>query len=178
MKNTLAIASVALLLAACSTETKHEASTRMQESTPASTRPGQSMPEARTLSGTVQQRAGNPHQDPHNILSKRSVYFDFDQFFIADEARPVVSAHAKHLASNPAKRVTIQGNADERGSREYNLALGQKRADAVKQMMVLSGARPQAIETISAGEEKPRAPGHDEAAWAENRRADIVYSGE
>ena len=74
--------------------------------------------------------------------------------------------------------MTIQGNSDERGSREYNIALGQKRADAVKRMMMLMGAQESQIETVSFGKEKPRNPGHDEAAWAENRRVDIVYAGE
>ena len=117
-------------------------------------------------------------KDPANILSRRSIFFDYDQFVVKEEFKPVVSAHARLLSQNRDARATIQGNTDERGSREYNLALGQKRADAVKQMMTLLGAPASQIETISFGEEKPRAQGSNEQAWAENRRADIVYQGE
>lgn len=122
--------------------------------------------------------AGNPLRDPGNILSKRSVYFDFDSFSVKDEYRAMVEAHARYLAQNRNARVTVQGNTDERGSREYNIALGQRRADAVKRMMTLTGAGDGQVETVSFGKEKPRNPGHDEAAWAENRRADIVHAGE
>ena len=117
-------------------------------------------------------------KDPGNILSRRSVYFDFDSNLVKDEFRPLVTAHARYLQQNPGTKMRIEGNADERGSREYNIALGQRRSEAVKQMMQLLGARPDQIESVSFGEEKPRATGHDEASWAENRRADIVYQGE
>jgi peptidoglycan-associated lipoprotein len=120
----------------------------------------------------------DPLRDPKNVLSRRSVYFDYDQFTVKEEFKPVVSAHANYLSQNRNRRMTIQGNTDERGSREYNLALGQKRADAVKNMMTLLGATAGQIETVSFGEEKPRAQGANEQAWAENRRADIVYQGE
>jgi peptidoglycan-associated lipoprotein len=90
----------------------------------------------------------------------------------------VVAAHAKYLGQNRTTRVRIEGNTDERGSREYNLALGQRRADAVREMMQVLGASPGQIETISFGEEKPRAQGSDERSWAENRRADIRYADE
>lgn len=120
----------------------------------------------------------DPLKDPANILSKRSVYFDYDSNVVKDEYKPLISAHAKYLSQNRSRRVRIEGNTDERGSREYNLALGQRRADAVRQMMELLGASGSQIETISFGEEKPKAPGHDEASWQENRRADIRYQGE
>jgi peptidoglycan-associated lipoprotein len=120
-----------------------------------------------------------PHRDPANMLSqKRSVFFDYDQFTIKDEYRATVEAHAKYLQSNRTLRLTLQGNTDERGTREYNIALGQKRADAVKKLMVLLGAQEVQIETVSFGKEKPRREGHDESTWAENRRVDIVYVGE
>jgi peptidoglycan-associated lipoprotein len=122
--------------------------------------------------------AGNPLRDPNNILSKRSVFFDFDSFAVKDEFRPLVEAHARYLANNRSARATIQGNTDERGSREYNIALGQRRADAIKRMMTLLGAQDSQIETVSFGEEKPRNQGHEEGAWAQNRRGDIVHSGE
>jgi peptidoglycan-associated lipoprotein len=117
-------------------------------------------------------------KDPKSILSKRSIYFDFDQFVIKDEFRPLVEAHAKFLVANPTMKILIQGNADERGSREYNLALGQKRAEALKKMLMLRGVKEEQVEAVSLGEEKPRAAGHDEAAWSENRRDDMLYSGE
>ena len=121
---------------------------------------------------------GSPLRDPANILSKRSVYFDYDSFVVKDEFRPLVEAHARYLVANRGTRMIIQGNTDERGSREYNIALGQKRADAVKRTMTLLGAQEAQIESVSYGKEKPKNPGHDESAWAENRRADIVYAGE
>ena len=119
------------------------------------------------------------HKDPKSILSqKRSVYFDFDEFVIKDEFRPMIEAHAKYLQANKSLKVTLQGNTDERGTREYNIALGQRRADAVKKLMLLLGATEVQIETVSFGKEKPRREGHDESSWAENRRVDIVYVGE
>jgi peptidoglycan-associated lipoprotein len=123
-------------------------------------------------------RGLDPLNDPNNPLSKRSVFFDFDSFVVKDEYRPLVEAHARYLAGNRQARATIQGNTDERGSREYNIALGQRRADAVKRMMTLLGAQDAQVETVSFGKEKPRNPGHDEAAWAQNRRGDIVHAGE
>jgi peptidoglycan-associated lipoprotein len=128
--------------------------------------------------GSAVGAGGSPLRDPANILSKRSVYFDFDSFVVKDEFRPLVEAHARYLAANRGARMTIQGHTDERGSREYNIALGQKRADAIKRNMTLLGAQEAQIETVSFGKEKPRNPGHDEGAWAENRRGDIVYAGE
>jgi peptidoglycan-associated lipoprotein len=120
----------------------------------------------------------DPLRDPASILSKRSIYFDFDSSAVKDEFRPVVAAHAKYLGQNRSTRVRIEGNTDERGSREYNLALGQRRADAVREMMQVLGASAGQIETVSFGEEKPRAQGSEERAWTENRRADIRYAGE
>ncbi|MEW9897209.1 peptidoglycan-associated lipoprotein Pal [Chitinivorax sp. PXF-14] len=120
-----------------------------------------------------------PYLDPANPLSqKRSVYFEFDHYNVADQYRAIVDNHAKYLNDNRNIKVKVEGNADERGSREYNLALGQKRAEAVKKLMTVNGVGESQIETISWGKEKPRAEGHDEAAWAENRRADIAYPGD
>lgn len=117
-------------------------------------------------------------KNPNSILSKRSVFFDYDSNLVKDEFRPIVAAHARYLTQNKNARMIVQGNTDERGSREYNLALGQRRADAVKQMMTVLGADGPRVEAVSFGEEKPRAQGSTEAAYAENRRADIVYQGE
>ena len=109
---------------------------------------------------------------------KRIVQFDYDSFVVKDEYRSTVEAHAKFLQANKSARIALQGHADERGSREYNIALGQKRADAVKKVMQLYGAAETQIETVSFGKEKPRAEGHDESACAQNRRVEIVYVGE
>ena len=128
--------------------------------------------------GTGSRTGVNPLRDPSSPLSKRAVYFDFDSFVVKDEYKPTIEAHARYLQQNRTARMTIQGNTDERGSREYNIALGQKRADAVKRMMTLLGAQEQQIETVSFGKEKPRGQGHDESSWAENRRDDMVYAGE
>ncbi|HJT60046.1 MAG TPA: peptidoglycan-associated lipoprotein Pal [Burkholderiales bacterium] len=117
-------------------------------------------------------------KDPNNILSKRSIYYDLDKYDVKDEYRSLLEAHAKYLRENPTARMMIQGNTDERGSREYNVALGQRRSDGVKKMLTLLGARENQIETVSLGEEKPQADGHDEGAWSKNRRSDILYGGE
>jgi len=111
----------------------------------------------------------NPLQDPSNILSRRSVYFDFDSYTVKSEYRDLVLAHAAYLRDNTNAQVLLQGNTDERGSREYNLALGQRRANSVKDILLLSGARDQQVEAVSLGEE---------SSWAENRRTDILYQGE
>jgi peptidoglycan-associated lipoprotein len=120
----------------------------------------------------------NPLHDPASILAKRTVYYPFDQYDVAEEYRPLIEAHAQYLREHPGATVVIQGNTDERGSREYNLALGQRRAEGVTKMMTLLGASGRQMEAVSFGEEKPRADGHDEASWAQNRRSDIVYGRE
>jgi peptidoglycan-associated lipoprotein len=117
-------------------------------------------------------------RDPNSPLSKRSVFFDYDQYDVKGEYKNQLQAHAKFIASEPDARVLIQGNTDDRGSREYNLALGQRRADAVKKQLVLMGAPESQIESVSLGKEKPKALGDNESAWAENRRADMLYNGE
>lgn len=115
--------------------------------------------------------------DSKSVLSKRSVYFDLDKYDVKDEYKELVAAHAKFLANNRQFKMLIQGNTDERGSHEYNLSLGQKRADAVKRSLLLLGAKEDQIESVSLGKEKPKAEGHDEAAWSQNRRADMLYKG-
>ena len=120
----------------------------------------------------------NPLKDPSNILSKRSVYYDLDKSDVKAEYKPMVEAHSKYLTSHKDAKVTVQGNTDERGSREYNIALGNRRADSVKNMMNVYGVPNSQIETVSFGEEKARATCNDESCWKENRRSDIVYQGE
>jgi peptidoglycan-associated lipoprotein len=122
--------------------------------------------------------AGDPRKDPASPLSKRSVHFDFDSFVVKDEYRPMLEAHAGYLLSKRDARVILQGNADDRGSREYNLALGQKRAEAVRKVLSVLGVSDAQMEAISFGEEKPRNPASTEEAYAENRRTDVVYGDE
>jgi peptidoglycan-associated lipoprotein len=117
-------------------------------------------------------------KDPKNILSKRQIYYDLDKFDVKDEYRSLVEAHAKYLRENPSARMLIQGNTDERGSREYNVGLGQRRSDGVKKMLILLGARENQIESVSLGEEKPQDDGHSEQSWSKNRRSDMLYGGE
>jgi peptidoglycan-associated lipoprotein len=171
------------LLAACSSKpVKEEPKAAVEDKSPVATQATapKAEPDAGATTTPVAQTSTvvNPLTDPNNILSKRNVYFDFDKDEVKAEYRPLVEAHAKYLVANPNAHVALQGNADERGSREYNLALGQRRAAAVKKVLNVYGANDKQIETVSYGEEKPKATGHDEAAYAENRRVDIVYAGE
>lgn len=110
------------------------------------------------------------------LMEKNSVYFPFDVDAVQDADRETIMNHAQYLASHPDAKVRVEGNADERGSSEYNLGLGQRRAKNTKRALVLGGASDAQIETISYGEEKPRCSDHNEACWAQNRRADITYS--
>jgi peptidoglycan-associated lipoprotein len=181
MKSWITVIAVVGLLVGCSSTPKEQEGARVDEAKPTMTTPTPTTPPRDTTASTPvqqQQVAADPLKDPNNILSRRSVYFDYDSNAVKDEFKPLVTAHANYISKARDKRMTIQGNTDERGSREYNLALGQRRADAVKQMMTLLGAPAAQIETVSFGEEKPRAQGNDEKAYSENRRADIVYQGE
>lgn len=117
--------------------------------------------------------------DPFNpqspLAQQRSVYFEFDSYTVPEQYRRLVEMHSGYLASNPQQQIRVEGNTDARGGTEYNLALGQRRSEAVARMMTLSGVRADQIETISFGKERPKAMGNTEADYAENRRADIVY---
>jgi peptidoglycan-associated lipoprotein len=169
MKKLLIPALVSALIAGCSSTPANETS-----GAPVDSRSGSGV--APVTAGGLDSR-GLPKEltDPKSVLSQRSIYFDLDKYEVKDEYKDLVAAHAKYLVANKGFKVLIQGNTDERGSREYNLSLGQKRSDAVKRSLTLLGAREDQVESVSLGEEKPRNPGHDEAAWAENRRADILY---
>ena len=124
---------------------------------------------------TQSANANDALNDPASILAKRSVYFDLDSYIVKDEFKPVVEAHAKYLIAHSDRKVIIQGNTDERGGSEYNLALGQKRAEAVRRALALLGVSDAQMEAVSFGKEKPKAAGSNDAAWAENRRSDIAY---
>jgi peptidoglycan-associated lipoprotein len=112
-------------------------------------------------------------QGPQGIA--RLVYFDFDSNTIKPEYQAIVDGQARFLRANPARHIFLEGHTDERGGREYNLALGQRRAEAVKQALKLLGVQDSQMEAVSFGKEKPADPGHDEGAWSKNRRVEIVY---
>ena len=116
------------------------------------------------------------HLNPSSLISKeRSVYFDFDQFVIKANDGPLIERQGKYLASKQNLAIRVEGNADERGGREYNLALGQKRADAVVRALKVYGVGEKQLEAVSLGSEKPAMQGHDEVVWAQNRRVDLAY---
>lgn len=115
--------------------------------------------------------------DPNSPLSQRVLYFELDSSQIKDEDRDIITVHAEFLAAHSDITIVLEGHADERGSREYNIALGEKRAKAVKQLMTLQGVADSQIQVISFGEERPVALGHDSAAWNLNRRVEILYTG-
>lgn len=119
---------------------------------------------------------GNPLDNPDSVLFTKVVYFDFDKSDIKPEAVPVLRAHADYLLKNSAASMLIEGHCDERGSREYNIALGERRANSVKSFLEAEGVDTAQLSTISYGEERPAVDGHDESAWSKNRRAVLVYN--
>jgi peptidoglycan-associated lipoprotein len=121
----------------------------------------------------VTDTAGGNQGGPVNVA--RIVYFDYDSYVIKPEFQSLIEAHARFLKANNGRRVAIEGHTDERGGREYNLALGQRRSEAVRRALVLLGVPDGQLEAVSFGKEKPANPGSDEAAWAQNRRAELVY---
>ena len=130
------------------------------------------------VDATANSATYDPIKDPNTIVyNKKSIWFDFDSSIIKSEYQSVVKAHAEYLRANKDKgvRILIQGNTDERGTTEYNLALGQRRSEAVKKALAVYGVDAAQVEAVSLGKEKPVADGHDESAWKQNRRADIVY---
>ena len=178
--------SVLVFAAGCQTTPEDQPPASVEDrSKPGAAKPGaQAQPVERPKVGAVDlSKPGAKDQmaalkDPSSILSRRSIYYEYDKFDVKDEYRNLVEAHAKYLRENPKARMLIQGNTDERGSREYNVGLGQRRSDGVKRMLILLGAREDQIESVSLGEEKPQADGHNEQSWSKNRRSDILYSGE
>src|SRR6059058_3653608 len=165
------IVSAAALLSACSSP-KPLTAPPVEEKAPTP----QATPQADTREvRPVETGSVDPLNDPKGVLANRRVYFDFDSYSVRDDAKPVVQNHSGYLTKHTDRKILIQGNTDERGGTEYNLALGQKRAEAVRKAMGALGVSDGQMEAVSLGKEKPKATGHDEAAWAENRRADIVY---
>ncbi|MEG2961993.1 MAG: peptidoglycan-associated lipoprotein Pal [Janthinobacterium sp.] len=164
------IAATAALLSACSTPVKL-AETPVVERAPEKV----AAPVDTRQVQPVTTASVDPLDDPKGVLANRSIYFDFDKYVVRESETPVVQNHAAYLVKTPSRKILIQGNTDERGGAEYNLALGQKRAEAVRKSMAALGVPEGQMEAVSLGKEKPKAQGSNEAAWAENRRADIVY---
>jgi peptidoglycan-associated lipoprotein len=179
MRKLLALVA-AVLLVGCAETPKLENNAGVEERTPTGAAAGEKPAagsEVKPVAPSDAQQA-NPLKDPANILSKRSIFYDYDKYDVKDEYKPLLQAHARYLAQNPNAKMLIQGNADERGSREYNIALGQKRADGVKKLLQLMGVAESQIESVSLGEEKPRCTETTEECYAQNRRSDMLYRGE
>jgi peptidoglycan-associated lipoprotein len=170
-----AVLAIAVALYGCATTESQDSST--SAGTPSSSgSPSASTSTGSPSGGQVGSRgmaSGTSSEGMDRPDMKRSVYYEFDKYDVKPDYRALVESHARWLKANPKAKLVIEGNADERGSREYNVALGQRRAESVTKMLVLLGAQPDQIEAISWGEEKPRSAGQDEGSWAENRRADF-----
>lgn len=168
MTKTKIFASIAAaaMLAACSSPVK----VNEQQAEPMASTPASQPAPATAVVATV-----DPLNDVNGVLAKRSVYFDYDSYVVRQDDRQILENHAGYLNQNKDRKIIIQGNTDERGGTEYNLALGQRRAEAVRQSLSALGVAPNQMEAVSLGEVKPKATGSGEAVWSQNRRADIVY---
>ena len=180
MKKILVVLGVVALLAGCPSKGPIQ-DVKVDEKSQESKLPGKSsdVPDTRKTTDTaVVGTKEDPAALKKGTLAKRSIYFDYDKDSVKSEFTAILQAHATYLMANKSRKIKLEGNADERGSREYNMALGQRRANSVKQALNVLGVANDRIETVSFGEDKPKATGHDETSWAENRRVDIVYDGE
>lgn len=153
------------LLAACASQKPKEENTAPEAAKPAA-----------AATAPAPAVAADPLNDPNSILAGRSAYFPFDVSVVQDADKAMLQAHGQYLAGHADRKVRIEGNCDERGSTEYNLGLGQRRAESVKKVLMLNGAKAGQLTTISYGEEKPRMTCHEEKCWKENRRADLNYN--
>lgn len=167
LRNGLMLLALAVFAAGCTTAAK-------PKTAPAAAPAPVTAPAPTAVSSNAAQQV-SPLDDPSSPLAQRVVYFDFDKSDIKPEFLDTLSAHAKYLVANPTQKIRIEGYTDERGTVEYNIALGDRRAQAVRRYMLFQGVKPEQIDTVSYGESHPADPGHDEAAWAKNRRAVIVY---
>lgn len=168
----------ASLLVACASqkpkeEPKEEAPAQVVEATKADEPTTETAPE--TTAPEQAPVAVDPLDDPNSILARRSTYYPFDVYVVQEDDKQLVQAHASYLSDHSNRRVRLEGNCDERGSNEYNLGLGQRRADGVKKMLLIGGAKESQVETVSYGEERPRETCHAERCWKENRRTDLNY---
>ncbi len=169
---------MAMMLAACSSKAvKQTPAPAVQDKSP-STQATPADGSAATSGMAESGMSVNPLKDPNNILSQRSVYFDFDKDEVKSEYRALIEAHAKYLLAHADAKVFLKGNTDDRGAREYNLSLGQRRAVAVKKVLNLLGVQDKQIETVSFGEEKAQTNCRDDACYKKDRRVDIAYENE
>jgi peptidoglycan-associated lipoprotein len=166
MKNVVLGVFLISLLAACASEKPKQVINTSESQQPTPTA---------SASKSAASPAINPLDDPNSILAKRSTYYPFNVSIVQAADIPLVQAHAAYLKDHPEQKVRLEGNCDERGSAEYNLALGQRRADGVKKLLIAGGANADQITSVSYGKEKPRLTCHAEKCWKENRRTDLVY---
>ena len=162
---------IAVSISACKTTEPAAESTPEQ---PAETKPAE-VTTAPALDPRNYTDARN-FDNSESLLSKRVIYFDFDKSEIRAEYRPIIAAHAAYAAANGTARVTLEGHADERGTREYNLGLGERRGNAVSGLLSAAGARGSQLDTVSYGEERPVCRVSDDSCWSQNRRVEIVYT--
>lgn len=180
----IAVAIASIFLVACKSTPMKDKPAGVEDKSPtAVTKPADSGADTSGVKEVVvdsnaNNAGNNPLKDPNNILSKRNIYFDFDSDAVKAEYRPIIEAHAKYLLAHADAKMVVQGNTDERGTREYNLSLGQRRSVAVKKALNLLGVQDKQIETVSYGEEKAAVNCADEDCYQKNRRADIVYEGD
>ena len=180
LSSILTAIAAAALVAACTTtpEDQQTPAPVTDASKPGAQKPGAQPGPIARVDVTGKGQEGADARVKQGALARRSIYYDYDQFDVKGEYRPLVEAHAKFRRENPTAKMLIQGNTDERGSREYNIGLGQRRSDSVKKMLTLLGAREDQIESVSLGEEKPVCTQQTEDCYAKNRRDDMLYSGE
>ena len=171
----LCAAAVALLMAGCSSVSLDDKKPPVETAKPNVVEPGGGGASAGTSQSQVASIDLTKKDQASQANLPNVVYFDFDSFTVKEEFRPTIEAHAKLLSADRKKKLAVEGHTDERGGREYNLALGQKRAEAVAKSLSLLGANENQLEAVSFGKERPAAQGGDEAAWAKNRRAELVY---
>lgn len=169
----LAVA-LAAALAGCASGVKLDDVPVDDRSGQSATGPATTGPGGQSQVEQVDARTGAANQaGPQNVA--RVIYFDYDSYVIKPEFQSLIEAHARYLKQNASRHVVIEGHTDERGGREYNLALGQRRSEAVRRALQLLGVGDAQVEAVSFGKEKPAVPGSDETAWAQNRRAEIAY---
>lgn len=181
IRNSLLLLLATVMLAACSSQPMRDADddaaarAAAEQAAAEARAEEQRRAEAEALAAQERLRA-DPLNDPNSVLAQRVIYFDFDRYEVKPEFMAVVQAHAQYLAQNPNVRVTLEGHTDERGSREYNIGLGNRRAQAVRRLLMFHGVAESQISTVSYGEEQPAAMGQNEQAWMRNRRVEIDYS--
>lgn len=175
MKNYLLISIMAMALVACADSVKPDGEDLASEGrggAQAGSISGEGIGAGQALPVSYEASAIN---DPNSVLAERVIYFDFDSSQVGDDFIELVKHHGKYLSANPGAKVRLEGHTDERGAREYNVALADRRAQAVERLLMFQGASSNQITLISYGEEKPASLGHDESAWRLNRRAELVY---